>query len=49
MDIKHTDHANEAVVHDDHAHGHAHDEHEHVDNFWTKYVFSTDHKMISKQ
>ena len=27
---------------------HDHD-HEHSDNFWTKYVFSTDHKMIAKQ
>ncbi len=42
--------------HDVHA-GHAHDHHHHDDhgshhekeNFWTKYVFSTDHKMISKQ
>jgi cytochrome c oxidase subunit I len=37
-----------------HAHGHsdahgAHDHHEHHDSFWTKYVFSQDHKMISKQ
>ncbi len=34
-------------------HGHttdAHDgHHEHHQTFWTKYVFSTDHKMISKQ
>ncbi len=28
---------------------HGHDEHEHHETFWTKYVFSTDHKMISKQ
>ena len=27
----------------------AHDHHEHHDTFWTKYVFSQDHKMISKQ
>ena len=28
----------------------SHDEHEHhVENFWTKYVFSMDHKMIGKQ
>ena len=27
----------------------AHDQHEHHDTFWTKYVFSQDHKMISKQ
>ena len=39
-----------------HAHDHAHDahheghdHHEHHDYFWTKYVFSQDHKMISKQ
>ncbi|OYX23651.1 MAG: cytochrome c oxidase subunit I [Algoriphagus sp. 32-45-6] len=33
--------------HDVHAHDH-HD-HEHHDNFITKYIFSTDHKMIAKQ
>ncbi len=34
---------------DGHAHDeHAHDEH-HQDNFITKYIFSTDHKMIAKQ
>src|ERR1051325_5660745 len=36
--------------HDEHAahsHDHGHDHHE--PNFWTKYIFSTDHKMISKQ
>ena len=27
----------------------AHDHHDHHDTFWTKYVFSQDHKMISKQ
>lgn len=32
----------------DSAHG-AHDHHEHHDTFWTKYIFSQDHKMISKQ
>ncbi|MBK6443986.1 MAG: cbb3-type cytochrome c oxidase subunit I [Bacteroidetes bacterium] len=40
-----------------HSHGHAedsqarhdHHDHEHHDTFWTKYVFSQDHKMISKQ
>ena len=31
----------EVVSHDDHEH--------HVENFWTKYVFSMDHKMIGKQ
>ncbi len=39
IDVKH------AHAHDDH-----HDEHEHHHgNFWTHYVFSTDHKMIAKQ
>ena len=34
----------------EHDHGHGHDHHEHHhDSFWSKYVFSTDHKMISKQ
>ncbi|BDD05089.1 cytochrome c oxidase subunit I [Aureibacter tunicatorum] len=28
---------------------HAHDEHEHHDSFISKYIFSTDHKMIGKQ
>lgn len=27
----------------------SHDEHHHVENFWTKYIFSMDHKMIGKQ
>src|SRR5437868_2212902 len=30
------------------SHG-AHEHHEHHQSFWTKYVFSQDHKMISKQ
>ncbi|ADY53163.1 cytochrome c oxidase subunit I [Pseudopedobacter saltans DSM 12145] len=29
--------------HDDHSHGHHHE------TFWTKYIFSQDHKMIAKQ
>ncbi len=37
-------HAHEEVGHDDHAHHHHHKEH-----FVTKYIFSQDHKMISKQ
>ena len=37
------DHAN------DHAHDHDHDHEHHVENFWTKYIFSMDHKMIGKQ
>lgn len=39
-------------AHDDHGAGHHHDDHgahHEKENFWTKYVFSTDHKMISKQ
>ena len=36
----------EAMAHD--AHGHD-EEHHHHDNFITKYIFSTDHKMIAKQ
>lgn len=33
-----------------HSHEVEHDhDHENSDNFWTKYVFSTDHKMIAKQ
>ena len=34
-------------VKDDHAHEHAH--HHHKEHFITKYIFSQDHKMISKQ
>ncbi|HEY8934655.1 MAG TPA: cbb3-type cytochrome c oxidase subunit I [Cyclobacteriaceae bacterium] len=34
----------DAHVHDDHAH----DEH-HEGNFWTKYIFCQDHKIIAKQ
>lgn len=36
------------ATHSASAHDH-HDEHEHHDNFITKYIFSTDHKMIGKQ
>lgn len=32
--------------HDNHAHDH---HHHHEQSFWSKYIFSTDHKMISKQ
>ncbi|HNT79311.1 MAG TPA: cbb3-type cytochrome c oxidase subunit I [Bacteroidia bacterium] len=31
------------------AHGHDEHHHHHKETFWNKYVFSTDHKMISKQ
>ena len=33
----------------DHTHDHDHDHEHHVENFWTKYIFSQDHKMIGKQ
>lgn len=33
--------------HDDHGHDHDHEHHE--GNFWTKYIFSEDHKVIAKQ
>lgn len=39
--------ATASALHNDTAHDH-HD-HEHHDNFITKYIFSTDHKMIAKQ
>jgi len=45
MDI-HATHAHDS--HDDHGHDHAHDHH-HEETFVTKYIFSQDHKMISKQ
>src|SRR5215468_7371700 len=33
-----------------HGHDHGHDAHaHHVETFWSKYVFSTDHKMIAMQ
>lgn len=33
----------------DHGHIHGHEEHHHEETFLTKYIFSQDHKMISKQ
>jgi len=40
----------DVALHDQtHAHDEHHDEHEHHGNFWTNYVFSTDHKVIAKQ
>ncbi|HLP51208.1 MAG TPA: cbb3-type cytochrome c oxidase subunit I [Chitinophagales bacterium] len=40
-----------ATVHADahHDHVHGHEEHHHEETFLTKYIFSQDHKMISKQ
>lgn len=37
----------DSVVHEHHEN--EHHEHEHHDNFITKYIFTTDHKMIAKQ
>ncbi len=43
MDVKHT--ADVAIAHhDDHTH-----DHDHHETFWTKYIFSQDHKTIAKQ
>jgi cytochrome c oxidase subunit 1 len=39
-----TSHAEEV-----HTHAHDHDHEHHELNFWTKYIFSTDHKTIAKQ
>ena len=36
------------VAHTEVGHGDAHDDH-HEQSFWSKYVFSTDHKMIGIQ
>jgi cytochrome c oxidase subunit 1 len=40
-----------ATAHTDahHSHVHGHEEHHHEETFLTKYIFSQDHKMISKQ
>ncbi len=46
MEVKHTAEVGHAH-HDDPAHGH--DDHHHHETFWTKYIFSQDHKMIAKQ
>lgn len=36
--------------HGNHAHHHDHhDDHHHEETFWSKYVFSMDHKVISRQ
>ena len=42
-----TAHSVEHGVDTDHIHGH--EEHHHEETFLTKYIFSQDHKMISKQ
>ena len=39
-----------SIAHDEHGNGHGHhDVHHHEENFVSKYIFSHDHKMISKQ
>jgi cytochrome c oxidase subunit 1 len=45
---KHIAHSAHADAHG-HAHGHDDHDHDHDDNFWSKYIFTTDHKMIAKQ
>ena len=52
--MDHSQHAhdeqNVQLAHSVVTHDHDHDEeHHHVETFWNKYVFSQDHKMISKQ
>ena len=44
-------HTHEVHTHHDHAHDHGdhHAHHEHKQHFLTKYVFSQDHKIISRQ
>src|ERR1700745_2390332 len=37
------------LAHDHSVHDHAHDHHAHHESFVSKYVFSMDHKMISRQ
>jgi cytochrome c oxidase subunit 1 len=43
-----TIHQHDVHTHDDHSH-HEHAHHEHKQHFLTKYVFSQDHKIISRQ
>jgi cytochrome c oxidase subunit 1 len=43
--LSHNHHDSHHDTHHDAAHAH----HDHEQSFWSKYVFSTDHKMISKQ
>ena len=44
--MSNTDHSQHEHAHD---HGHGHDHHHHQESWVSKYVFSQDHKMISKQ
>ena len=45
MEVKETAHEAHAVDH----HDHGHHDHHHKESFISKYIFSMDHKMISKQ
>ncbi|MBK9047200.1 MAG: cbb3-type cytochrome c oxidase subunit I [Bacteroidetes bacterium] len=49
MEVRDNTHSGHAVAHDVHDHGHDDHHHDHHQTFITKYIFSTDHKMISKQ
>ena len=42
-------HKEEWHHHHEHSNGNGHAPDEHKESFWTKYIFSQDHKMISKQ
>ena len=48
MDSTHKEELKVQTAHVEHTHDHA-DEHHHEDTFISKYIFSHDHKMISKQ
>lgn len=47
--LKHSHEAHDTHVGGHHDHHDDHGAHHEKENFWTKYVFSMDHKMISKQ
>ena len=47
--MEHNTHAGVIQGHNVHDHAHAHDHHDHHQTFVQKYVFSMDHKVISRQ
>lgn len=47
--MEHNTHAGVLEGHNLHDHAHAHDHHDHHETFVSKYVFSMDHKVISRQ
>jgi len=49
MEVNPNKHLAHSAHADAHGHAHGHHDHDHDDNFWSKYIFSTDHKMIAKQ